>query len=214
MGYTPPPLFINEVKADNGLTLEDPDEPGAFEDWIELYNAGDSPLDLGGMYLTDRLSDSTQWQVPPGVTIEAGAYLVLWSDDDTEQGDTHMNFKLSAAGETIALYDSDQFGRAPIDTITFEAQDADIAYGRCPDGSTNLRSLVQATPGESNDVCGEAIPTVSEWGLIAMLLLSLVAGTLAFRSRPTESVGACGVAFPRRTTRTARRKTIAVSVNS
>ena len=33
-------LFINEFMADNDTTIEDPDEPGAYEDWIEIFNAG------------------------------------------------------------------------------------------------------------------------------------------------------------------------------
>ncbi|MBA7617963.1 hypothetical protein ES703_25281 [subsurface metagenome] len=33
-------LFINEFMADNETTTEDPNEPGEFPDWLELYNAG------------------------------------------------------------------------------------------------------------------------------------------------------------------------------
>lgn len=33
-------LFINEFMADNETTIEDPNEPGEFPDWLELYNAG------------------------------------------------------------------------------------------------------------------------------------------------------------------------------
>ena len=41
VGYVPPTLYINEYMADNDAVIEDPDEPLAFEDWIEIYNAGD-----------------------------------------------------------------------------------------------------------------------------------------------------------------------------
>ena len=31
-------LRINEVMADNKVTLSDPDEPGEAPDWLEIYN--------------------------------------------------------------------------------------------------------------------------------------------------------------------------------
>ena len=33
-------LFINEIMADNDAIIEDPDEAGAFEDWVEVYING------------------------------------------------------------------------------------------------------------------------------------------------------------------------------
>lgn len=57
-------LVINEFMADNKQTLEDPGEPGDFPDWIELYNASDTPVVLNGMYLTDDVNKPTQWQIP------------------------------------------------------------------------------------------------------------------------------------------------------
>jgi len=68
-------LSINEFMADSDGNIEDPDEPGAYEDWIELYNSGPTAFDLGGTFLTDDLADPTKWQIPAGVTIAAGGYL-------------------------------------------------------------------------------------------------------------------------------------------
>ena len=48
-GWSKPAVFINEVMASNTKTLADPQ--GDFDDWIELFNAGDTPVDLTGMYL-------------------------------------------------------------------------------------------------------------------------------------------------------------------
>lgn len=61
-------VVINEFMADNRKTLEDPNDPGQYPDWIELYNASDEPVILNGMYLTDDINDPTQWQIPPSVT--------------------------------------------------------------------------------------------------------------------------------------------------
>lgn len=48
-------LHINEFMASNDTTIEDPDEPGAYEDWIELYNAGVATVDFWG-HVPDRRS--------------------------------------------------------------------------------------------------------------------------------------------------------------
>ena len=112
-------LFINEFMAENDTTIQDPDGTG-YPDWIEIFNAGSSTIDLGGLYMTDDLSDPTQWQIPLGVSIEAYGHLLFWADNDEPQGDTHTNFKLSADGEEIGLYDCD--GVSEIDSIVFGAQ--------------------------------------------------------------------------------------------
>ncbi|MBN2269254.1 MAG: hypothetical protein JXN61_01485 [Sedimentisphaerales bacterium] len=61
-------LFINEFMADNETTKEDPDEPGEYPDWIEIYNAGSATIDLGGMYLTDDINEPDKWMIPFTIT--------------------------------------------------------------------------------------------------------------------------------------------------
>ncbi len=155
VGYTPPWLFINELMADNDTTIEDPDEAGAYDDWVEIYNGGDTTVELGGMYLTDDAEDPTQWQIPAGVTIGPGAYLLFWADNDEDQGDTHTNFKLSSDGEYIGLYDTDNKDNAVIDSVAFGAQTTDISFGRCPDGGDDWALFDAPTPGNEN-VCGSS----------------------------------------------------------
>ncbi len=144
----PVELYINEFMADNDATIEDPDEAGAFEDWIELYNPGTEAIDLTGMYLTDTLSDPTLWQFPANSTIVAGGHLIIWADKDTDQGDTHASFKLSSSGEAIGLYHTD--GTTLIDSIVFDEQEADVSFGRYPDGTEDWFSMSAPTPGSAN----------------------------------------------------------------
>ena len=141
-------IYINEIMADNDVTIEDPDEAGAFEDWIELYNPGATEVDLSGFYLTDDAANPTQWEFPSGSTIDAGGYLVIWADGDIDQGDTHANFKLSASGESVLFYNND--GETLVDSVTFGEQTTDVSYGRFPDGSSSLTSLPAASPGATN----------------------------------------------------------------
>jgi hypothetical protein len=145
-----PALYINEFMAQNDSTLADPDGGGGYPDWIEIYNAGTSRVDLGGMYLTDDLANPTKWRVPDGVVIAAGGYLIVWADSDPDQGSTHTSFGLSTEGEEIGLFNTVANGYAAIDTVTFGPQQSDVSYGRSPDGSGTWRTFSTPTPGQSN----------------------------------------------------------------
>lgn len=149
----PPPLsavelHINEFMADNESAVEDPDDPGAFEDWVEIYNPGATAVDMSGMYLTDDIANPTRWQVPQGVTIEGGGYLLFWTDNEASQGPTHARFQLAADGEEIGLYHVD--GATLIDSIAYGAQQPDISHGRSPDGVDNWAGFDTPTPGAAN----------------------------------------------------------------
>jgi uncharacterized protein (TIGR03437 family) len=143
-------LRINEFLAMNQTILEDPDEPGAFEDWFEIYNSGTTAVDMSGMYISDNPGNPTKWRVPEGVKIEAGGYLLFWADADPKQGSLHTNFQLDSDGEVITLYDVD--GTTLIDSVTFEAQQADVSMGRFPDGGEEWTTFSTPTPGAANAV--------------------------------------------------------------
>lgn len=143
-------LTINEVMASNGAAKADPQ--GHFDDWIEIYNFGSTPVDIGGMYLTDDPNDPTKWRVPATdpvqTTISPQGYLLVWADGDTEAPGLHAGFKLDAAGEELSLFDAD--GATLIDTLAFPELATDTSYGRSPDGGDDLRYFVASTPGAPN----------------------------------------------------------------
>jgi len=145
-------LVINEIVAKNDGFVQD--ENGDYDDWIEIYNYGDSAVDIGGMYLTDDISQPTKWRIPdnvPSVTTIAGhSYLLIWADDETREGPLHAAFKLDASGEQIGLFDTD--GQTLIDAVTFGPQNADESYGRYPDASDNWQVLSNPTPAGANKV--------------------------------------------------------------
>ncbi len=143
-------LAINEIMASNGATKADPQ--GQYDDWIEIYNHGDLPVDIGGMYLTDDLARPTKWRIPttdPALTtIAAQGYLLIWADGETAEEGLHASFKLSADGEDVGLFAAD--GTTRIDSTSFPKQTRDISYGRYPDGSDDWRYFATATPGAEN----------------------------------------------------------------
>jgi hypothetical protein len=161
VGYTKPTLFINELMPDNDATIEDPDEPGAFDDWIEIYNGCASPISLTGKFLSDNPDNPRKFQIGSGVSVPAGGYTILWLDDDIEQGPDHANFKLSAAGESVALYDTDGFANMPIDTRSFGITGPEVSLGRCPDGGSVWHVLGTPTPGSTNGACDDTLVSIS-----------------------------------------------------
>lgn len=142
------PLYINEFMADNKNTIMD--EYGEYDDWIELWNGGELPIHLEGMYLSDKPENPSKWRFPD-VTIQPGAFLLLWTDDDNSQGLLHTNFKLSKAGEFIGLYDQEATGYAMIDNISFGVQQTDVSFGREYDGAIQFIAFNEPTPGRSNN---------------------------------------------------------------
>lgn len=143
-----PSVVINELMADNDNIHADPQ--GEYDDWLELYNPADTAVLLTGMYLTDKEDEPTQWTFPENTEIPANGYLVVWLDDDEDAPEgLHANFKLSSDGETVMLVDTDARGNQVLDSITFEEQETDVAFGRLPDGTGDFQ-IVQATPGAPN----------------------------------------------------------------
>ena len=144
------PIKINEVMPSN--TASCADELGGFADWIELYNPSDAVIDLGGYTATDDVMVPLKSTLLPGLTIAAHGYLVLWADDDIEQGNAHLGFKLAAAAEAFALFDP---GQRLVDTMSWTNAANDIAIARFPDGTGDFMSCAHATCAATN---GAACP--------------------------------------------------------
>jgi hypothetical protein len=140
-------LYINEFMAANNSTITD--EFGEYEDWVELYNAGEQPINLAGMYLSDDLREPDKWRIP-AVEIPPFGFIVFWADSNEGQGALHTNFRLSASGEEIGLFDTDENGNATIDWISYGPQRIDMSYGRYPDGSKQFEVFSKPTPSAKN----------------------------------------------------------------
>ena len=129
-------LVINEIMASNDQT--EADEYGEFDDWIEIYNMGNSNINLGDYYLSDDVNILDKYNFP-SVTLAPDDYFIVWADDDEEdQGDNHATFKLSASGEAIYLSDSN-FNL--VDGFTFGEQQTDMGYARVPNGTALCYSI-------------------------------------------------------------------------
>lgn len=138
-------LYLNEICTQNKNSLLD--SYGTASDWIEFYNAGDEPLALDGLGVTDDASNPMKWTFPSGVTIAANSYFVIFASKqastDTEY---HTGFGLSKSGETITLSSADG---TRLQQVIVPALEEDQTYGRSPSGSETF-AFMSPTPKADN----------------------------------------------------------------
>jgi hypothetical protein len=140
----PAKLVINELQPSNQDTVTD--EYGGADDWIEIFNAGDSPVDMLGFVFAD--SSGTAQTIAGSVVVQAGAFQLYWADDSPSQGPNHLGFKLSATvGDVVTLKDA--AGRT-LDGITFGPATGQSTFARFPDASGAFQWCSAPTPGAPN----------------------------------------------------------------
>jgi len=143
------PVVINEVMLVNTSTIEAPG--GGFLPWIELYNPGVDPFDLGGITLTDDLADPEKWELPcgPDSVLEGGEFLLLFfSDEALSPDDLIIDFLPAPTGEV----DLSLLGENTLETAELDADPVapDSSAGRTPDGEGGIVLLLFPTPGTAN----------------------------------------------------------------
>ncbi len=118
---------IAEFMAANSETLAD--EEGEFPDWIEIENTGPDAVNLAGWVLTDK-PDGPGW-VFPATNLLAGERLVVFASNQDRRrpgAPLHTNFRLSAAGEYLAL--RSPAGEAVSELApAFPPQAPDVSFG-------------------------------------------------------------------------------------
>jgi len=149
-------VVINELLANS--TSGEPD-------WIELHNATNQALDLGGWFLSDDGDNLTKYQIAAGTVLPAGGYLVF--DQDHHFGNAadpgcHERFALSRDGETVYLHSGVWQPQAQLgdgflltgysEQESFDASEAGVSLGRYlkSTGTYNFVALSAPTPGAAN----------------------------------------------------------------
>jgi len=130
---TPEPardILINEF-----LAHTDP----PLEDMIELYNHGNTPVDLSGFWLSDD-AGTNKFRIPNGTVLGPRGFVSF--------NQTTLGFALTGEGEQIFLVNSNQ--TRVINAIGYEGQENGVSMGRYPDGSPALRRLSAITAGAAN----------------------------------------------------------------
>ena len=148
-------VSINEVCSDNkGIIL---DSFGKKSDWIELYNSGNSEVNLSGYGITDDPSLPFKYIIG-SATVPAHGYLTIFaSGNDIEfDNEVHTNFSISKDGEPIMLSNPEG---GVISIVDVPALGTNKTVGFYPDGSNNL-NIMYGTPNSANTSASIDIPFV------------------------------------------------------
>jgi len=167
-----PPLWINEVQAENlsGVT----DSYGEREPWIEIYNASTNAVSLEGLFLSSTFTNLTNWAFPSGSSIGPTQFLVVFCDGQelqTSNTEYHTSFRLPVASGAIALSRIHSNGPAAfdgpqvLDYVNYAGLHADRSYGSFPDGQPFDRmEFFYVTPRGTNDGRSAPLPVfINEW---------------------------------------------------
>ncbi len=137
-------LVISEVMSANSSAV--PDENGEFNDWMEVWNKSDHPIHMKGVGLSDR-NDRVLFLFPD-FALKADGRLVVFASNTNKidiNGTLHANFKLSAAGETVYLFDPSAY---VIDKLALPIMNSDVSYALQTDGTYQLTQ--EYSPGFEN----------------------------------------------------------------
>ena len=144
-----PLVRINEVSADNGIYVN---EYFKRDDWVELYNTTDKPIDVEGMYLTDNPEKPEKYQITKGDTqastiIPAHGYLIIWCDKRNTKTQLFSQFKLAKEGDELLLTAADG---SWTDRFVYPEVKSDETVGRYPDGGANIYTMNIPTIAKAN----------------------------------------------------------------
>lgn len=141
-------VVINEFVTQNSGVDSIYDKDNNSSDWIELYNWGQKPVSLSGLYITDNKDQKMKTPLPP-LIVEPGDYVVMWGGSGKNAPFEHLGFKLSENDDGIFIYSS---AGDMIDGIFFDnyISRADTSFARFPDGALNWVYSSDPTPLNQN----------------------------------------------------------------
>lgn len=141
-------VLINEYSCSNLNSYTD--NFGNYEDWIELYNAGSTPVNLSNYCLSDKVNNLNKWQFG-NVTINANSFLRIWaSDNNINSGaNLHTNFSLTQCKSNKVILSNPSL--VIIDSLTVQRTKVGHSRGRTTDGSSGWSVFLTPTPGTSNN---------------------------------------------------------------
>ncbi len=143
------PLKINEVSAANNVFIND---YGKKNDWVEIFNTSNEPIDMEGMYLSDNINKPLKYQITKGSSqastiVPAHGFLLIWCDQLEPVTQLHASFKLAAEGGSVLLTSSDQKWK---DRLDYPAHNGDNTVGRYPNGCDSVYVMAFPTIQKSN----------------------------------------------------------------
>lgn len=149
-------VAINEVHATNlgGLL----DEDGDPEDWIELVNQTDQPVDLTGVGLSTSSSAPYAWTFPEGAALPARGSLLVFASKKNRAvwgRPLHSSFNIDSGADRVYLTSPDKL---LLDSAAPPRTKVDVSWCRVPDRSGPFQHCTAPTPRQGN--AGPAFPSM------------------------------------------------------
>lgn len=128
-------VVISEVVSDGGIP----------DDWVELVNPTDAPVDISGWYMLDEDDTKDPSVIVDGTVLQPGEYFVIERDE--------LGFGLGK-GDQVRLFLP---GGTLVDRAAWPAgTHATPSLARCPDGTGDFQLSAAATRGSANN-CAAAL---------------------------------------------------------
>ena len=117
------PVLVNEALANSETPLLDS---------VELSNAGNSPQDIGGWWLSDDYHTPKKYRLPAGTVIPPGGYAVIDENQFRPGGNGNIGFSLGSQGDEVHLFSADATGELAgyHHGLGFGASFSGVSFGR------------------------------------------------------------------------------------
>lgn len=146
----PATVWLNEfLPAPRDVDWDGDGQATNNDEWIELYNSGQEPVDLAGWQLDDEEGGSRPYAIPPGVSVAPGGFLVFYK--------WRTGVSLNNDGDQVRLLRPDG---VVADQYSYSAHPGyDRSYSRTVDGDGVWTGTYPPSPGRSNQPPPTAEPT-------------------------------------------------------
>lgn len=143
-------LIINEVMVENSSGSGFLAPNGKYEDWIELYNSGTTPLMLSDYFLTDSDTLLSKAHLPT-IALNPGEFITLWCGEKGNDGDLFLGFSLSKKRDKLLLVNRQL---EVVDSCLFRGisdLDKGKSFGRFPDAGLYWGTQKYPSPSAPNN---------------------------------------------------------------
>lgn len=114
--------------------------------FVELYNFGDSEVNLGGYHLTTDRRDFEQTTIPGGTTIAPRSWVHF------TEADLGWDLSLPADDDRVFVALVHPDGDRILDAYIFRPQLMEGSEARFPDGDEDVEDAATPTPGAANEI--------------------------------------------------------------
>lgn len=140
-------VVINEFSSSNTSNFG-----GDTYDWLELYNSSSAAINIGGFYLSDKITNPTKWQIPMGTNIPPNGYIVFLLSGRNLNTGTYQetNFKLTQLDQEWVVL-SNSSGMVIDSYQMLIPTPGGHSRGRTTDGALTWGYFTTPTPNSSNN---------------------------------------------------------------